>query len=202
MRELYCTSKATAPPSLLLQMGDSGGLSAFRGGIGAFITSANAGGQEGNYDAAKKAGFVFGMSIPPEGPGGRFARVGGSTWSIPKFSRFPDPSWEFVRWHISDLPTVQSIASEARMTVPHYATNEKYLAPTGETAALLGDSWKKVFVDFPRKNGVVMNYSRIGVDYSPLVNAELASLADCSKTAKQVADSIATKAQKLLAESK
>lgn len=201
MRELYCTRKGLAPASMIAQMG-SDGIAPFRGGVGAFFTAANAGGQEQTHDAAKKAGFEWGVALPPAGPAGQFSRVGGSSWSIPKFSRFPEPSWDFARHHVSDLPTVQEIASEARMTVPHFATFEKYLGPTGETKEYLGESWKKVFVDNPRKNGVVMNYSRIGVEYSPMVNAELSSLADCSKTAKQVADAIAQKAQKALADSK
>ena len=59
-----------------------------------------------------------------------------------------------------------------------------------------------MFVDGLKQAGVAVNYSRIGVEYSPMLGAELAPLADGSKTPKEVGQSIAAKANKLLADAK
>jgi ABC-type glycerol-3-phosphate transport system substrate-binding protein len=148
-----------------------------------------------------KGKFEWGLAHVPQGPAGRFMRVGGSSWSIPKSARLPEIAWDYLRHQVSHVPTVQEIAAEGH-AVAHIPSYEKALAPTGEEAAYLGDSWQKVFVDGAKKHGAPVNYSRIGVEYAPILGAELASLADCSKTPKQVADAIAAKANAALAEAK
>ena len=112
----------------------------------------------------------------------------------------PEVAWEYIRFHQSDVPTVKEIA-KANFSVSHIPTYES-TPPPGELGEYLGDSWKKVFVDGLKQSGASVSYSRVGVEYSPMLGAEMAPLADGSKTPKEVGESIANKANKLLADAK
>ncbi|MBI4786409.1 MAG: hypothetical protein HY782_05115 [Chloroflexi bacterium] len=73
----------------------------------------------------------------------------------------------------------------------------KYYAPTGEVAAMVPE-WKTVSVDQPLQYGVFVRYSKIGTQFSPMVAAESAPLADCSKSAAEVVKTITDKANQMI----
>ncbi|MBI2941801.1 MAG: sugar ABC transporter substrate-binding protein [Chloroflexi bacterium] len=197
MQDMWCKRKAVPPPAVLGQLG--GDYAMFKQGIGAMSLIYS--GAHADVMKASKDKFEWGIAHVPQGPAGRFMRVGGSSWSIPKTVRLPEVAWDLLRHLVSDVPTVASMAA-AGHAVAHFPSYDKHTAPTGEIGQYVGESWKKVFAEGARKYGAAVNYSRIGVEYSPVVGAEMAFLADCSRTPKQVADTIAGKANTLLAEAK
>jgi ABC-type glycerol-3-phosphate transport system substrate-binding protein len=197
MQSMWCQKKAVPPPAVMGQLG--GDYAMLKQGIAA-MSLFYAGGHA-DLMKSSKGKFEWGIAHVPQGPAGRFMRVGGSSWSMPKTARLREVSWDLLRHMISDVPTVQSMASEGH-AVAHFPSYDKFTAPTGEMAEYLGDSWKKVFADGARKYGAPVNYSRIGVEYAPMLGAEMSFVADCSKTPKQVADGIVAKANAALAEAK
>lgn len=200
MQDFWVKHKVAPNPAALQQLG--GNIDGIvRQGLGA-TAYIYVGHMDVMQENAKKNNFEWGVALPPAGPQGRFMRVGGSSWSVPKTAKHAEPAWDWARHQVSHVATVNEIATELKMAVAHLPTYEKTLAPKGEVATMLGESWKKVFVDGALKYGKALNYSHVGVEYTTMAAAELAPLADGSKSAKEVSEAIASKGNKLLAEAK
>jgi len=63
-------------------------------------------------------------------------------------------------------------------------------------------NWHEAGIEQPLKYGTFIRHSKIGPEFTPMIKAEMDSLADCSKTAAEVARIITDKANQMLAEFK
>ncbi len=193
MREHWC-SKTTPTPAAMKQLG--GGYAMFlegRVGLNYFYT-----GYFKHLHENRKGGLKYGLIALPKGPKGRFIRIGGSSYAIPKASKFPQVAWELMRFMLGEEEGAQ-IAAQAGVYTARVDYFIKYSAPTGEAATMV-PNWIQVAVDQAKQFGVFVRYSKISTQFSPMVGAEAASLADCTKTAAEVAKSITDKANQMLKE--
>jgi multiple sugar transport system substrate-binding protein len=150
--------------------------------------------------ANRKGGFKLGLVALPKGPKGRFIRIGGSSYAIPKGSKYPDIAWELMRYQLGD-PEGAQLGYDDKAGTAKVDFFLKYYAPQGDAATMLPE-WKTVAVDQAMKYGIFVRYSKIGTPFSPMVAAEAAPLADCSKAAADVVKTVTDKANQMIKEFK
>lgn len=198
MRESWC-SEAVPQPSIAQQAG--GGLPMFYGGIGAlaYINPASI----ERFHQTREAVFNYGMIFLPAGPKGRFTRIGGSQYAIPAGSKHPDIAWELMRWMIGTEEALQIEYDEHNECLTsRVELHEKFNAPKDPEVIAMVPNWHEAGIEQPLKYGIFIRHSKIGPEFTPMIKAEMDSLADCSKTAAEVARIITDKANQMLAEFK
>jgi multiple sugar transport system substrate-binding protein len=190
LRQVWC-NKLGPTPAAIKQL--TSGYTVFLNGQSAmddFYTG------YGDNVFANRKGFKYGLIALPAGPKGRFIRIGGSSYAIPKGSKFPQIAWELLRYQLGDPEGVQ-LGYEDQSGTARVDYFIKYFAPKGDAAAMVPE-WKKVAVDQALQYGTVIRYSKIGTEFSPMVLAETAPLADCSKTAAEVGKTITARANQMI----
>lgn len=189
IRELWC-SNAMPEPATVEQLGGSGGYALFLEGRSAmhyFLVGDFAG-----LHPNRNGDFNYGLIAVPAGPRGRFIRLGGSSYGISQGAAQPQVAWELIRYLLSDewAATLYPQLS----AVPEYY--ERSSAPPPESLAMI-PNWKQVAVDQGLQYATFVRYSKIGTQFSPMVSAETAALADCSRSAADVVASITEKAEQM-----
>ena len=189
IRDAY-TSKAVPDPATVQTPNAGRGI--FFSGKAAMMYFLN-----GQFDLLHKnrqGDWKYGMMTLPAGPKGRFVRFGGSSYAIPKGSKYPKVAWELTRYLLSDEEAAKLYAGGLSSRADFF---EKYSSPSPEVAAML-PNWRQVSIEEGVKYRTFVRYSKIGSAFSPMVYSEAAGLVDGSKTAEQVANSITQKANQML----
>ncbi len=193
IRDAY-TSKAVPDPATVQTPNAGRGI--FFSGKSAMIYFLN--GQFDLLQKGRQGNFKYGMLSLPAGPKGRFVRFGGSSYAIPKGSKFPQVAWELTRYLLSDEEAVKLYSGGLSSRADFF---EKYSSPPPDALENV-PNWKTVSVDQGTKFRTFVRYSKIGSQFSPMVYSEAASLVDGSKTGAQVGKSITEKANKMIKEFK
>ena len=100
--------------------------------------------------------FNWTVAPTPKGKAGRFQFVGGSALAIPCNAKYRHISYELIRYMLSNPENLKIIGKIGRMFVSRISMYE-YGLPTGELSKKLS-SYKHVFYDLGRKDGVVVPY--------------------------------------------
>lgn len=153
------------------------------------------------FHEARAEEFNYGIVFLPSGPKGAYTRIGGSQYAIPVGSQNPEVAWELMRW---------MIGTEEAMQIEHGIHNEcqtsrvglhaKFNAPKAPEVIEMVPNWREVAVEMALQHGIFIRHSKIGSEFSPMLKAEMDALADCSKTAAEVAQIITKKANQMLDE--
>lgn len=189
IRDAY-TSKAVPDPASVQTPNAGRGI--FFAGRAAMIYFLN--GQFDLLQQNRQGGFKYGLLSLPAGPKGRFVRFGGSSYAIPKGSKFPQIGWELTRYLLNDEAAVKLYSGGLSSRADYF---EKYSAPPPDALEMI-PNWRAVSIDQGTQFRTFVRYSKIGSQFSPMVYSEGASLVDGSRTAAEVAASITNKANQML----
>jgi len=190
LRNAWVSKAAPAPAAIKQAGGDYAIFLAGQGAMNYFYT-----GYAMDVFANRK-GFKYGLAALPAGPKGRFIRIGGSSYAIPKGSKFPQIAWELLSYQLGDPEGVQ-LGYDDKAGTSRVDYFLKYFAPTGDAAAMVPE-WKTVAVDKALQFGTFVRYSKIGTQFSPMVAAEMAALADGSATTAAVMKKIADQGNQMI----
>ncbi|MBV9173474.1 MAG: extracellular solute-binding protein [Chloroflexi bacterium] len=189
IRDAY-TSKTTPDPATVQTPNASRGI--FFAGNGAMIYFLN--GQFDLLQNNRQGNFKYGMLSLPSGPKGRFIRFGGSSYAVPKGSKFPQIGWELTQYLLNDEEAVKLYSGGLSSRADYF---EKYSSPPPDAMAML-PNWHQASIEQGVQYRTFVRYSKIGSQFSPMVYSEAGALVDGSKTAAEVANSITDKANQML----
>jgi multiple sugar transport system substrate-binding protein len=189
IRDAY-TSKTTPDPATVQTPNASRGI--FFAGKGAMIYFLN--GQFDLLQQNRQGDFKYGMLSLPAGPKGRFVRFGGSSYAIPKGSKYPQIAWELTRYLLNDEAAVKLYTGGLSSRADYF---EKYSSPPPDAAAML-PNWHQASIEQGVQYRTFVRYSKIGSQFSPMVYSEAGALVDGSRSAEEVARSITDKANQML----
>jgi ABC-type glycerol-3-phosphate transport system substrate-binding protein len=197
MRRMWC-DKVVPPPATAQQLGGAYGVFLEgRSAMNYFYT-----GFCENMHENRQKDFEYGLAACPRGPRGRFIRIGGSQYAIPAGSKYPEAAWEFMRFALG-TEQAQQIAVEATGTHMNQSRIDlfrKFGSPQQPEVVAMVPNWEEVAVDKAVQYGVFVRYSKIGGEFNPMIAAETDSLADCSKTAEEVAQIVTDRANQMFKE--
>jgi multiple sugar transport system substrate-binding protein len=190
IREAYVSKAMPNPASVQSPANASRGI--FFSGKAAMNYFLN--GQFDLLHKSRQGNFKYGMLSMPAGPKGRFVRFGGSSYGIPKGSKFPQVAWELTRYLLNDEEAVKLYAGGLSSRADYFA---KYSSPSPEVLEMI-PNWREVSIEQGTRFRTFVRYSKIGSEFSPMVYSEAGGLVDGSKTAAQFAKSITDKANQML----
>jgi multiple sugar transport system substrate-binding protein len=192
MRKTWIGDMRSSPTPAAMTQLQSGTSKLFEGGLAAMDYTLSQ-----NVASSLKAidnRFEMGLETYPSGPKGRFVRTGGTSYAAPMGAKYPEITWDLIRYLTGD--------EEANKTAAAYDVGNplirldyvlKYNAPEGP----LADRWKSIVTEANQKNGTVVQYAPIG-EYESICTTNLQKMADGELNAKQAAENITNEANKAL----